>query len=66
MAEKIIDYVVRSSDGSWTVCRRSFDPALSWLQTREVSQHFAREDAVLEMRDRNLMHALNGIPSNLA
>lgn len=61
MAENVIDYVVRPGTSTWTVWRRSYDPALAWLQTFEMSRHCIREDAVLEMRERNLLHSLNGL-----
>ena len=58
MPMKIIDYVVRRGDGIWTVWRRSYDPALVWLQTHEISRHAFQEDALIEMRERNLTKAL--------
>ncbi len=57
MVETFIDYVVRSGDFGWTVWQRTYDPCQPWLQTREMSTHDDREDADLEMRELNLMHA---------
>ncbi|UAJ11192.1 hypothetical protein [Polymorphobacter megasporae] len=56
MSETVLDYVVKSRNGTWSVFKRTQDSRRGWLKTYELSCHATRETAVAEMRARNLAH----------